>query len=59
MTTVPMSVDEAKKMGEDLIKTKGGAMLSKFSGARVCTQNLHRRPMVYVLCVCTRMPVRD
>ena len=32
VTTVPTSVDEAKKMGEDLIKTKGGVMLSKLSG---------------------------
>ena len=35
VTTVPTSVDEAKKIGEDLIKKKGGEMLSKVSGTGV------------------------
>ena len=33
ITTVPASVDEAKQMGVDLVKKKGGEMLSKLSGA--------------------------
>ena len=41
ITTVPMSVDEAKKMGKDLIQKKGGEFLSKISGIMcilsVCT----------------------
>ena len=49
MTTVPTSVDEAKKMGEDLIKTKGGAMLSKLSGTRdkIYTDMKRARTMDY------------
>ena len=35
VTAVPMSVEEAKMMGEDLIKVKGGEMLSKASGVNV------------------------
>ena len=38
ITTVPMSADEAKQMGLDLVKKKGGEMLSKISGI-VCTLN--------------------
>ena len=35
ITTVPTTADEAKKMGEDLIKKKGGEFLSKVSGSDV------------------------
>ena len=36
ITTVPTTAEEAKKLGEDLIKTKGGEMLSKVSGTCSC-----------------------
>ena len=32
VTTVPISVDDAKRMGEDLIAEKGGELISKLSG---------------------------
>ena len=32
ITTVPMSVDEAKKMGKDLIQEQGGLMLANLTG---------------------------
>ena len=32
ITTVPMSIEEAKQMGLDLIKKKGGEVLGKLSG---------------------------
>ena len=32
ITTVPMTADEATKMGKDLIKKKGGEILSQISG---------------------------
>ena len=32
ITAMPMTVEEAKKMGEDLVSTKGGQTLSKASG---------------------------
>ena len=37
MTTVPTSSDEAKKLGEDLIKKKGGLVLAKLTGMHMCT----------------------
>ena len=37
MTTVPTSSDEAKKLGEDLIKKKGGPVLAKLTGMHMCT----------------------
>ena len=37
ITTVPTTADEAKKMGEDLIKKKGGEFLSKISGGLINT----------------------
>ena len=35
MTTVPTSVDEAKKIGVDLLEKKGGELLSKISGMSI------------------------
>ena len=43
ITTVPMSVDEAKKMGKDLIQKKGGEFLSKISGI-VCIVSMCTHP---------------
>ena len=37
ITTMPLSVDEAKKMGMDLLKTEGGKLLSRYSGGRITT----------------------
>ena len=35
ITTVPLSADEAKKMGKDLINKQGGPMLAKLTGTDV------------------------
>ena len=49
ITTVPMSAAEAKQMGQDLIQTKGGKLLSKISGGvrtfmQMCSTRTRRVP---------------
>ena len=40
VTTVPMSVDEAKQMALDIVKKEGGKFLSKASGTSMCQCSL-------------------